>query len=122
MLYDANDLLRLVKKSTKDVINTMYPATVMFGTVESVSPLRVYVEQRFHLTADQLIVPKHLTDYEVEVVLDDWSTETGGTYSHNHTISENKKITIKNALKTSDKVVLIRQHGGQKFFIADKVV
>lgn len=121
-MYDANDLLRLVKKSSKDVVNTTYPATIMFGTVESVSPLKVYVEQRFHLTGDQLIVPKHLTDYEVEVVLDDWSTEIGGTYPHNHTISENRKITIKNALKTSDKVVLIRQHGGQKFFIADKVV
>ena len=105
-MYDAKDLLRLVKKSTKDVVNTNYPATVMFGTVESVSPLKVYVEQRFHLTADQLIVPKHLTDYEVEVVLN----------------NEYGKITIKNALKTSDKVVLIRQHGGQKFFVADKVV
>ena len=106
MLYDANDFLRLVKKSSKDVLNTTYPTTVMFGKVESVSPLRVYVEQRFHLTADQLIVPKHLTNYDVEIVID----------------GENKKITIKNALKTSDKVVLIRQHGGQKFFIADKVV
>lgn len=122
MLYDGNDLLRLIKKATKDVINTMHPSTVMFGIVESVSPLKVYVEQRFHLTGDQLIVPKHLTDYEVDVVLDDWSTESGGTYTHSHTISKNKKITIKNALKTSDKVVLIRQHGGQKFFIADKVV
>ena len=106
MLYDANDLLRLVKRSTKDVVNTTYPTDVMFGIVESVSPLKVYVEQRFHLTGDQLIVPKHLTDYEVDVVL----------------YNDNTKITIKNALKTSDKVVLIRQHGGQKFFIADKVV
>lgn len=105
-MYDANDFLRLVKKSSKDVLNTTYPTTVMFGTVESVSPLRVYVEQRFYLSSEQLIVPKHLTNYEVDVVLN----------------GENRKITIKNALKTSDKVVLIRQHGGQKFFIADKVV
>ena len=110
-MYDANDFIRVIKKSSKDVMNTTYPATVMFGTVESVSPLMVFVEQRFHLTAEQLIVPKHLTDYEVEmeVIFDD-------------IISENKKVRIKNALKTFDKVVLIRQHGGQKFFIADKVV
>ncbi len=41
--------------------------------------------------------------------------------SHNHNISGNKSITIHNALKQGDKVILIQQRGGQKFVVLDKI-
>ncbi len=41
--------------------------------------------------------------------------------SHNHTILGTKKITIHNALKQNDKVILLQQRGGQKFIVLDKI-
>ncbi len=41
--------------------------------------------------------------------------------SHAHGISGRKSLTIHNALKNGDKVILIRQHGGQKYVVLDKI-
>lgn len=41
--------------------------------------------------------------------------------SHAHEISGRKSLTIHNALKSGDKVILIRQHGGQKYVVLDKI-
>lgn len=109
-MHNANDLLRLLKLSSNEANEALYPATVMFGEVISVSPLKVYVEQRFQLTSEQLIVADHLSDKTFEGTMKIDGVE--------HTVEMN----YNNALRTSDKVVLIRQHGGQKFFVADRVV
>lgn len=41
--------------------------------------------------------------------------------THRHGISGRKSLTIHNALKNGDKVILIQQQGGQKFIVLDKV-
>ncbi len=41
--------------------------------------------------------------------------------SHDHNITGKKSLTIHNALKNGDKVILIRQHGGQKYVVLDKI-
>ena len=48
-------------------------------------------------------------------------TDTKIDFSHSHSISGKKSITIHNALSKGDKVSLIRQMGGQKFIVLDKV-
>ena len=41
--------------------------------------------------------------------------------SHNHTITGTKSLTIHNALKVGDKVILIQVQGGQRYIVLDKV-
>ena len=41
--------------------------------------------------------------------------------SHKHSIKGKKKITIHNALKKGEKVVMIKLQGGQKFVVLDKI-
>lgn len=64
------------------------------------------VEQRFDIASAQLIVPEHLTDRTVDIELD----------------GVKKEMKIYSGLKTGQQVVLIRQQGGQKFLVADRVV
>lgn len=40
---------------------------------------------------------------------------------HEHLITGKKKITIHNALKQNEKVILLQQQGGQKFIVLDKI-
>ena len=50
----------------------------------------------------------------------------GGGYdafsSHSHAITGRKPIRVHNALKSGEKVILIRMAGGQKYLIIDRVV
>ena len=99
------------------------PCDLRYGTVISASPLKIRVTDQFILPESALIVPEHLTDYEIETtILQDyeWSTQTASSHTHNikHT---RKKIKIHGALKEGDKVALMRQYGGQFYYVLDRL-
>lgn len=120
-------LIEIMKRAAKEVYENDQPTDLRFGTVVSVKPLKVQVTNLFTIPQSMLVVPKHLTDYEVEVTVD-WTTEnqSGGSgdsafASHNHDVKGKKKMKVHNALKNGDKVALIRKHGGQSFYILDRI-
>ncbi len=120
-------LIDIMKRAAKEMYDNEQPTDLRFGTVVSVSPLKIQVTNLFTIPQSMLVVPKHLTDYEVEVTVD-WTTEnkSGGSgdsafASHNHDVKGKKKIKVHNALKNGDKVALIRKHGGQSFYVLDRI-
>lgn len=60
------------------------------------------------LTKAQLVVPEHLTNYEVGLKL-----KSGGT---------KQTYIVYGALKKGDTVVLVREQGGQKYIVIDRMV
>ena len=129
----SSGLIDIIKRSAIDAIETGKPCDLRYGTVVSEKPLKVRVTNEFIIPATMLIVPQYLTDYEIEVTVSPsygWSTisKSGGSdeasfASHSHDIYfERKKIKIHGALKTGDKVAMIRQAGGQHFLIIDRLV
>lgn len=128
-------LIEIMKRAARDENENSQPTDLRTGTVVSTSPLKVQITNVFTVPASMLIVPQHLTDYEIEVSLKSdygWITEDtdGGTplsptlTAHNHKhdiIQSKKKVFIHNALKTGDKVALIRKKGGQSFYILDRI-
>ena len=121
------NLLQIIKKAAVEAVEASNPAKIMYGTVTAVSPLAIKIDQRFTVTEAFLILTKNVRDYEVEITLDNWVTEnkSGGSgessfASHGHEINGKKKVTIHNALKTGDKVILLREQGGQKYVVIDK--
>ena len=122
-----HNLLQIIKKSAVEAVEASNPTKVMYGTVTAVSPLSIKIDQRFTVTESFLVLTKNVRDYEVEVTVE-WTTEekSGGSgddgfASHNHEIKDKKKMIIHNALKTGDKVILLREQGGQKYIVIDKV-
>lgn len=127
-MLDYNDLLATVRQSCVNTMQAMQLSSFEFGTVISISPLQIQAEQKKTLTKAQLVLTRNVTDFETEITVD-WKTEnkSGGSgdssfSSHNHDIKGKKKILIHNALKTGDKVILMKQHGGQKYLVIDRVV
>jgi hypothetical protein len=104
------------------------PAGVLFGTVESVAPLKVRVEQKLLLGAAQLILTHSVVDYEVSMTVDHTTEEAAGgsgdgAYeAHQHAYTGKKTFKVHNALKTGDGVILLRLQGGQQFVVLDKAV
>ncbi|KAB1436585.1 DUF2577 domain-containing protein [Candidatus Galacturonibacter soehngenii] len=113
-----------IKKVALAAVNEGEPATFCFGTVTSASPLKIQVQddQKLLLTKEFLVLTKNVIDYDTEVQIT-WETELeNGPDSHKHEIKGKKKVKILNALKQNDKVVMIKQQGGQKYLVIDKIM
>lgn len=114
------DLIHLIKKAAVDAVEGEKPAGVLFGTVKSVSPLQINVEQRLTLGAEMLVLTSNVTDHEATLDVSG-QTDSAGDPVHAHQIFGRKTITVRNGLKVGEKVILLRMQGGQRFLILDRV-
>ena len=112
------------------------PAAWMFGEVLAVSPLRILVDDRFEVGADQVVLMR-------EFVAGQYATHTHGINPHIHTVQEHTHSIPQQAtegtaltsdptplqtatevytgLLVGDKVVLLQNAGGQKFLVLGRV-
>jgi len=95
------DIIDAVKKAIINTIESMKLADVMYGIVDNTAPLIINIDQKLSLKQSQIIVPKHLTEYQIVVNIN----------------GIDQSCIIKNALKKNDNVALIRAQGGQKFVV-----
>ena len=123
----STGLIDIMKRASLDAMDNAQMCDLRYGTVTSVSPLKVQITNQFIIPQSLLVVPKHLTNYSVSVTVNwDTTSDGGGSgeaafASHNHNVSGTKTMTINNALKIGDKVALLRKQGGQSYFILDRI-
>lgn len=147
---DATELVNLIKQVAVNAVSAAKPAEIVFGKVKSISPMQIVVDQKMTLGKNQLILAQRVTDHKVSVMVD-WHTEnatatyshsvTGSTASagdpshshnldstssaediqHSHSIVGKVEITVHGGLAVGDEVILIRQQGGQKYIVTDRI-
>ena len=144
MLGSAVDFVKTMKQAALDAVNAAKPVEVCFGEVTSKKPLKILVEQKMTLGEKQLVLSRNVTTFTTEVTVD-WKSKnhpiphnhdinltdsngdsvTGSTENkdvpHIHEITGKKKIIIHNELVVGDEVILIRQQGGQKYIVWDRI-
>lgn len=134
-MYSADDLLKMMKKATKDAVDASKPADVVFGKVVSTSPLKIQVEQKLILTSAQLVLSRNVTNYTVSMKVDHMTeedahthtittTEGGGsasTETHSHAYTGTKSFTVQNGLKSGEEVILLQKSGGQQYIVLDRI-
>ena len=124
-MYDANDLIKILKKMATEAVDASKPTNLVFGKVISLNPLQIQIEQKLILSDAQLILTRNVKDFELDIDLnistenETISCETDLT--HKHSIKGIKKIKIKNGLKNNETVILFRMQGGQKYVVLDRV-
>lgn len=126
-MADANGLVEAMKKAALDAVEAEKPVNLCFGKVTRVSPLEINVEQKMTLGEGQLVLARHVTDYETEVTVE-WETEEKGggsgetSYSsHSHKVSGKKRMVMYNSLALGETVLLARKQGGQKYVVLDRI-
>ena len=113
-------LIDSIKTIVKNYLDSADLCDFLFGEVKSGVPASIELEaNKLMLEESFLIIPKHLTDYEQEIEVE-WDTDNGGSPAHSHPVSGTKKIKVKNALQLAERVILIRQQGGQKYLVIDR--
>lgn len=89
----GSSLGEIIKKMAVGANDANAPTSVLFGTVTSVNPLEITVEQKLKLTKEFLVLTKNVKDYTVEVSMD-WSTESKSlNANHNHTLNGDVSVT-----------------------------
>lgn len=126
-MFNADDLLKLIKKTSMDAFIASQPANVVFGKVVGVSPLKIKVDQKLTLGPAQLVLSRNVTEYRLSATMNH-STEnkSGGSgdssfASHNHEIKGKKTITVHNALTIDEEVIMMQMSGGQKYVVIDRI-
>lgn len=131
-MFDSQKFVRAVKQAALDAVDSTKPVNVCFGVVTQASPLQILVDQKLPLGEKQLVLSRNVTDFETKISMlssNGWKTEqrSGGSgdaafASHDHDINKVKHtITIHNGLVKGDEVILIRQQGGQKYIVVDRI-
>lgn len=118
----------LVKGIANSVFNSRQPTDLYFGTVTKISPLEVTLDQKTVLTKDFLVLCRGVTEYTLDETVNHMVEKMqGGAHApsfqaHDHQYVGRKQFTLHLGLVLGDKVALLKQQGGQKFLIIDRVV
>ena len=89
----------------KDVIKGSKLTSFFIGTVENTSPLKIKRDEKFILDESNLTLTNAVRDYKAEVTID----------------GQKREMTIHNALKMGEKVLVLQNNGGQEFVILERV-
>lgn len=133
-MFNADDLVKLMKRTAMEAVNASKPANVVFGKVINEAPLKIKVDQKLILTSAQLVLARNVTKYEVEMEpsLNEephyhlTEARSGGSgdaafASHTHEYKGRKKFLVYNELKNGEEVILIQIAGGQKYVVIDRI-
>ena len=115
---DITALTKLIKQIAVDVMRTEKPAEICFGKVISDKPLKISVEQKMTLGEAQLVLCRNVTEHTVEMTVDHFTKNEAG---HFHAYKGRKQFTVHNGLVVGDEVLLLRQQGGQKYIVVDRL-
>lgn len=111
-------MLETIKQVALNAVESTKPAAFFVRTITSVNPLTIVFDQKITLDASRLIVPESLTKRKVKLEIE---VETEETSRHKHLVRV-KEAMLDGSLKTGDKVLLVREQGGQRYIIIDRVV
>ncbi len=106
-----SDLLEAIKIASRNVNEDSKPVELTSGQVVSASPLAVKIDQKLTIPEKLLVLTDAVRDYQTEMTL------SGLTDSRGDSVSGRSVITIHNALKAGEAVLLLRMQGGQKYMI-----
>lgn len=128
-----------MKKIAEQSQSANAPAAFLFGEVTAASPLTIRVDNRFDITGDAIVLTKEFkagyypthrhTGFAGSPTTQPRSGGTGDASfaPHDHTLkgdyqtNNDAKSEYYYGLAVGDKVVLLRNHGGQSFLVLGRV-
>lgn len=122
-----SSMVPLVKQAALEAMESAKPVQVVFGTVQTVSPLTIRIEQKLTLGEKNLILTRNVTDYTVEMTVDHFTEESAGGAgeaafaAHAHPYLGRKPFLVHNALRPGERVLLLRMQQGRKFVVIDRL-
>ncbi len=104
---------------------------VVYGTVINTSPLKIQLSNNMVLTSDFIILGKHIGKFKLQgKAIMKGSADM--TFHGHHEAADIKKANLEfkkksmyiefdNSLEKGDKVTMIREDGGQQFYLFERI-
>lgn len=113
------NMVSIIKQASAEAIEQGKPVNLIYGVVETTSPLAIRVDQKLLLQENFLVLCRQVTDHMVTMEV---AHSTEQANNHNHDYTGVKTFKVLNGLKAGEKVMMIRMQGGQRFIVLDRVV
>lgn len=129
-MLDATDMVKVLQRAAVEAVHASKPTEVTHGKVVSTEPMQIMVDQKITLGELQLDRGETMEEYMVETELEieeidlaltmeiDGKTVTAKVKGSGKMIG---KMKARRSLDVGDEVILVRQQGGQKYIMYDKV-
>ncbi len=132
---NPSTFLKIIQNVAAKVYANSEPSDIEFGSVESVDPLTVRVNEMILLKENQLVLTNLVKDFYVDIevshrtvddnVLDTLHDHPGVPKNsfdstHYHAYQGRKKIKIYLGLKVGEGVIMLKKQGGQRRIIIDR--
>lgn len=124
-----NDFHRIVGAIKDIVVNTIRSLSlsdIEIGEVVSADPLIIQTESKIPLDASSIVLTKNTSLHSIDMSVDHLTENRAGGggmaeyASHNHEYKERKTYLVHNELLVGEKVILLRESGGQRYIAIDK--
>lgn len=122
-----SNLAATLRELSLQTMEAVKPSDVLVGTVRSISPLEIQLDQKATLPASFFKLTRAVLDHDVDIEVNHVTEKRSGgagdsAYApHDHDYKGRKKIRIYNGLLVGEEVLLIRCSGGQSFVVLDRV-
>lgn len=112
------NMIETIKMAAVEAVKASNPAAILFGTVTSISPLKINIEQKLTLNESHLVLTSLVSDFEVGVTLNHVTEKTS---DHSHAVIGKKTFQVHLRLQAGETVILLQVQGGQKYIVLDRV-
>lgn len=139
-MNDISGIVNALKSASVNAVEDNKNTSIITGTVTSINPLSIFIDQKFVLDENQLVLSRNVTDYTInyqvsqnaEMQSDNahqkTETQSGNANENIKTQSDNynshvgtKSCNVLNSLKIGEIVIMISMLGGQKFLVLDRL-
>lgn len=104
------NLTEILKQAAIQAVEASDPAGILFGTVESVKPLSIRIDQKSPLPKEFFLLTSSVKKHTVSIREE---SEDGR--------AEIRNYVVDNDLAMGERVLLLRQQGGQLYIVLDKL-
>ena len=121
-----SQLVDTIKQIALESVGATEPLEVIIGEVVGVDPLEIKIDPKIILQEGNIVLTKNTSEWTMEMSVDHITENRsgGGGYaefaSHNHEYQGRKKYLVHNQLVMGDKVILLKETGGQRYIALDR--
>lgn len=107
----------MIKQASTEAVEAKDPTRIVYGTVQSESPLSILIDQRLSVSSDFLVLTRNVSKYKTNIKMSGGSGSSSDDNSSDGGSSGDGTAEIDNSLKTGDRVILIQAQGGQEYIV-----
>ncbi|WP_455134381.1 DUF2577 domain-containing protein [Veillonella parvula] len=119
-------IVNIIKEIASTVIQNGEPMEVIVGEVVSASPLEIKIDPKLTIPEENIVLTKNTSEWTMEMSVDHVTENRSGGggmaefASHNHDYVGRKKYLVHNQLVMGDKVIMLKETGGQRYIALDR--